>query len=392
MSKLLDYYIKSINNGNIEENDLNFINTLNQPIPYLILSDFLSNINENIFTDQNNDNTIETQFINNLILKSNIEPKIFKILIFKKCKYVEFIRLILDKVKPTNEFVDYMINSKIITKNIDLLKYLEVNLELLNKLLNININILDLYEYYNIEFDISTFYIICKLGNLEILNNYIFKYNIIPDKICLDNSLKSLNVGVISKILSYKIIPDIISLKILLSNQKKLINQSKIIELLINFGLSIDLVNLELIISYKSYLDNLEKFNIKYDEELYFICFKYRFFPESYQEKFKGNIDNNILILRNMCLTKQMRVDKILLFLENKNIKFDRYCLDNAYIAQNNRLTALLTIKLKCKPTIFSIIFNSRVLIELGDLVREELGSLSIGYEDMILAYDYIIN
>jgi hypothetical protein len=218
----------------------------------------------------------------------------------------------------------------------------------------------------------------------------------IPDKECLDESILSANLELIFKIICYKINPD-------KDTFNKMCNKdifgdvgtktrNEITELLIKNGLQVTYQEIESLIKYKSYLDNLERFGIPYDEKLYFTCFKYNYFPKSYDDKWQ--IDKNVLKLRKMCEIRscgQTKVEQIRKFMKGNNLKLDRYCVDNAFTAGSTQLCRYMYEILKCEPTLFTFVRTAKngdeYLQELGIKLIEKSG---ISYTEMCKVYDHI--
>lgn len=237
-------------------------------------------------------------------------------------------------------------------------------------------NILNLYKFF------------LKIGitpnneTLEIASYYKYEFifdsctsdfKLIPDKNILDKSLQYFcsandNFSIISKILCYKIIPDKKSFDMLIRNPKC---NYKIIELLIKFGLNLTFGNVTTSLKYGFTISNLERFNIPYDENLYFWCHVYNFFPEAYMKKFQ--IDDKILELRSLCGDKQTSVLKLSQFIEKHKSKLDGYCFESA-CKNNKELANYMLHTLNCKPTINTFYWlNYRKMI-----VSEIMENLSI--------------
>ncbi len=216
----------------------------------------------------------------------------------------------------------------------------------------------------NVQPDITTLINLLKKDCSVYLIKSIIKKNVIPDKECLDTILCNHGdtnwIKLVKFILDYKIVPDRNSLLQLLSGKivslRKCINE--ILELLISYGLHINMEDLEKIMSKKLFVPNLERFNINYDEHLYFMCHKNRHFPEEYTKKFATNIDSNILKLRSMC--NSYLNAQFFGFMEINNLKLDNYCLENMCLFDHNKPVAYsLMTDSGCVPTMRSVVWFS---------------------------------
>jgi hypothetical protein len=186
----------------------------------------------------------------------------------------------------------------------------------------------------------TTMQIACAAG-LQNTVIKLIKLGLAPDKSCLDAILqKKQKIEDIKLILDFKIIPDYTSLKSLCKQTQTLHNINDFIELLITYGLNIDLKCLNLIISKNLHITNLERFNIAHDEELYYICHKNMHFPQEYIDKF--TIDKNIITLRDLCKTAP-DVATIADFMEAHNLALDLYCLENLCTTHKNAAYKIMT-------------------------------------------------
>ncbi len=254
----------------------------------------------------------------------------------------------------------------------------------------IKIYTIDLFKLLGIQPTIETLKIICKKGSVNVFDRFVTTYKIIPNKECLDESMLSLNQEMIFKIICYKINPDKDTFNKMFKCKTGYFNPRKyqeITELLIKNGLQITFNELEMLIMRHSYIDNLERFGINYDEKLYFICYKYDCCPKSYEDKF--TINSNTLELRKMC-EKTIKLDQFTKFLKNKNVKPDKYCVDNIYINGNRILIDYLTNKLKCYPSILVFLKTSKYS-DIVDCKWEQLNNqLNITHHEMSQTFDHI--
>ncbi len=164
------------------------------------------------------------------------------------------------------------------------------------------IEIYDLFSLLKIEPTFDTISKLIKLKKHDIINEILSKNLIISDKKLLDITIKTFDIKLIDMILKYKITPDIETLNIIINKHlsdkytksKKIL---EILELLIHYGLQINFDNIKDLLSANLYVNNLERFNIPYDEDLYFVCYINSYFPEEYMKKF--TIDKNVLTMRH---------------------------------------------------------------------------------------------
>lgn len=243
----------------------------------------------------------------------------------------------------------------------------------------IKIYTIDLFKLLNIQPTIETLKKICKYCSVNVFDRFITTYKITPNKECLDKSVSSLNQEMIIKIICYKINPDIDTFNKMFKGENNPRKFRETTELLIKNGLKITISELEMLLMNHTFVDDLERFGIDYDEKLYFMCYKHSCYPESYEKKY--TINCNVLEMRNMC-KKNIKLEQFKKFLENKNIKPDKYCVDNAYINGNRTLIDYLTRELKGYPSIFVLLKTSKYTIEFKN---EWIGNqLNITHLDMI--------
>lgn len=172
------------------------------------------------------------------------------------------------------------------------------------------------------------------------------------DSLSVNNYIK-----LISKILEYKIIPSKNNLIDFVKIHKRGHYKKAvtiIIELLIKYGLVIDMDILKQVIKNGYLINNLERFNIEYDEKLYYYCYIYKYIPVEYMELFK--IDKNVLKMRELCCSgKQKKV--IFKFMKKNNLKPDGYCYENASYSSPKLFGCFE--KQNCEPTVGSLMYNS---------------------------------
>ena len=212
---------------------------------------------------------------------------------------------------------------------------------------NVCINLYKFMIELGVKPDISTLNIACTRAYYQIFDEGTTKYKFVPTKEILDNCLaKGQTSEMISKILCYKIVPDSKSFTAWLHSPSR-----EIFELLVKFGLTITFNDLVNALNTQINIENLERFGIEHDENLYYHCYMNNFFPQEYLKKF--TIDKNILELRNMCRVNTTTKEKLIEYIKENNVILDRYCYDHA-CAKNRSLVNYFDDELKCEPTLGS--------------------------------------
>jgi hypothetical protein len=209
-------------------------------------------------------------------------------------------------------------------------------------------NFSDFMIKYNIKPDEETFKIACSRHNENLFDHCTEKYKMIPNKEHLRLSLDTADdgLGIINKILCYKIIPEKEHLEsICLSyNYRKY----DIIELFIKFGYVLDMDDLNMLLRYDIIINNLERFNIKYDEKLYYLChINDTWYPS---EKFEF-ADKRTLDLRLLCMNSVTTIENYEEYVKENNIEPDGYCLEHA-CRYNKKLALHLINTLNYIPTL----------------------------------------
>jgi hypothetical protein len=194
----------------------------------------------------------------------------------------------------------------------------------------------------------KTFEISCKMGYYDIFKNCIDEFKFIPSKSHLELAMNNRKeIKIVNDILCYKIIPDNKEFEIL--TRSYYVWDEEIFNKLVRFGLKITIDDIDRVLGSNIVIDDLERFGIEYDDQLYYICHKHCVFPDKYTKKFK--IDKNVLKLRELCRTPRVSIDTITDFMKNQNVKFDRYCMEHAARFNHDVLTYMLN-DLKLEPTI----------------------------------------
>jgi hypothetical protein len=186
------------------------------------------------------------------------------------------------------------------------------------------------------------------------------------------------NTTLIQSILNFKIIPDTNTLKNINLFPSKHYPSNQILELLIKYGLIVTLDDIGYMLYHQYVLTNLERFNIPYDKELYFVCSQYDFFPDEYQDKF--TIDKNILHLHKMCKTNSF--DEIVTFMKDNNLKLDKFCME--FLLDNSDTFDKILEKYKCMPHIYSMYKHHHKL----KLTKMAIEQFNITADTMFEQYD----
>lgn len=251
---------------------------------------------------------------------------------------------------------------------------------------------LDFYKYLidnNFVPDQNTLEIYCKhivgYGDDKLFDNLIKLPSIYPNNICAKNLVENYKYNkssfivdeinkYIDKILIHKIDVDDELLKIyMIPSFNNIFNKLMLFYTGNNKQILIKAIENKIII------ENIENFGMKYDNELYYYCHKYDFFPDCYDKKF--TIDKNILLLRNMCKTNKL--DVIINFIKTHNLELDFYCADNSilnndykvmqHMIKNNYHFSFVALKMisKIKNIHKNTINVSNVINSVSDLIDD---------------------
>lgn len=124
-------------------------------------------------------------------------------------------------------------------------------------------------------------------------------------------------------------------------------NNVEIIELLIRYGLVLDLDDIKLALSKRTTITNLDRFKMPYDETLYYWCYVHNLFPyDDYM-----TIDKNVLDLRKMCRNTKATVDQFTAFIKDNNVLPDKYYYDHSCY-YNPTINNFMAKELQCQPTL----------------------------------------
>jgi hypothetical protein len=223
-----------------------------------------------------------------------------------------------------------------------------------------SIGVINFFEIFNVNPNIDTLNILCEKGGNTNVNILLQQYNVIPDKSTLDICAIKQNYGLIKTIINYKITPDkntlynlvpTPTLNVTITTKPDYTDIIKIIELFIEHGLVINIDTFTYLALRGIFLENLERFDIKYDEKLYFLCYLNE---NIYKYGNNFTVNNNILELHKFCSKNTLTYDKVISFLKLNNVKLDRFALDLIY---NNipSLGAKFTQTDNCMPSILTL-------------------------------------
>lgn len=283
-----------------------------------------------------------------------------------KLKYVPPEIINIKSIKNFNILLPsiFKINKNIITKNflIEYIKksnntYIDKNYEnienLINLLLQNKLDIIDneliillltkykeskifekiiiLIDKYDIKVNLSQeniediLYIFKSINNdsKEYISKKLLKLNIKIDKKLLDLSCKSNNLPLIKFLLDNKIEPDKETFKNIFNSNFNKENIQLVIDYIISYGYKIDYEDVLLATKYKIQINNIQNFNIKFDQKFVELCSEIGFYP-----KYNIKIKENIKCLENEC-SRDSNYNKIKELI-NSGIKPNKKCLQNS--------------------------------------------------------------
>lgn len=161
---------------------------------------------------------------------------------------------------------------------------------------------------------------------MDIVNNF----HVEPDKKCLDKIASLVDSEMIDMFLLYKIQPDDDTFDCLMrtvnsKNGHTVPELTYIIKSLHSHGMTMTYDKIKRLFKYIQF-ENLEQFNIPYDNKIYALCHIYNIWPNEYYDKFQ--INNKIIIMRDICLVTPF-TNIIEKYIADNNLQLDRYCLEN---------------------------------------------------------------
>jgi hypothetical protein len=243
---------------------------------------------------------------------------------------------------------------------------------------------------------------VCQYDTKTDCIEYLFKeYGMIPDNGCLNGCLTNIinfdDDDILMYILNKGITPDYGALEALInaSDEKDLENSDgpdrpsdtddsddskdewfkKRLGLLIYYGLEVGKPEMKLLVENKVELEFLDGFDIEFDNEVYYWCFKQDFLPQSYYDKFVKSLGGHLVWFRWACSNSEISFEQIVEYLKkHPDLKPDRYCMENLYWGRENEQLDYFLDR-GCKPTPSCLLGkrtakNNRVL----DILNEEMG------------------
>ena len=171
--------------------------------------------------------------------------------------------------------------------------------------------------------------IACYICNFDIFDNLV-AMGIMLTYECLEKATDSLSPNkfkMMSKIMDYKIIPDMNIFNILMRCEVNDSIENNVIDLLLNYGLNMSKNEIFEALENGYYVKDILRCGVQYDEELYYHCHINRIWPDEYKNKFV--IDRNILELGKLFLNK--KYDVVKKHMIEHNLKPDKYCYENSF-------------------------------------------------------------
>jgi len=205
-----------------------------------------------------------------------------------------------------------LINPADIVNNIDLFAILSTDRELFQTYIK-QIN----DQFINME----TLYKVCEMGPNNHILNELLSHKLIPDKKCFE-----------------------------LLCQSGYANFNHTIKILVSHGFVIDLDCVEYALKYEEEIDDLEMFNIKYNDELFKICDKLEYYPK----KYISQIDKDYV--KMVEAFKKEPTNKIDAFINKKKLVPTNYCFEVAINKNKNDDIINYIIKLGYNPSMSDIV------------------------------------
>jgi len=220
--------------------------------------------------------------------------------------------------------IELLINAGINKFNIDHINhYLKITTELTKY--NIFNNVIPTLNIIPNEKTLTYAYI---NENKYIIDLLLNKYQVKPTNYCIEKYLlkkvnKNISLDYLTELLNYRCIPSIDTIKKIL--MEKIIQKypfTQVMELLILYGFKLTYELLEYLLIEEIKINDLQRFDIDYDEKLYFSCHKMQSFIYDCNK-----INGNVLHLRKLFINNT-DIDTIIAFMNENNLKPDRYCID----------------------------------------------------------------
>lgn len=267
------------------------------------------------------------EFINNhIILPNEFIEKLLK----KYDNSDMLLFFVLNNIKVTTDMVNMILwyTFYIPLPNKKVLKELHIDPSLMHT--NNDISPDKLFSYLKIKPNMDTliylFYHASDDGDINIISDLILNYNIIPDKDCLLAAMRTENVSIVKTLISYKIPVD----DDVFDHFIKYCKSVEMLDLLIHNNITIDFDKITRLLRKGICLESLYNFDIDKGEQLYYISY---IFGKLKQYKQDITVNPDKMELREMF--GRANLSSIKKFMKEKNLKPDRYCLENSY---NNTL------------------------------------------------------
>lgn len=311
-----------------------------------------------ICTNATDDDLFRVTEINNKIKELNnqiLEPQnynIFTFILQRLTNKDKFIQYVIINEKEDDCFLTCIENGYIPTIDdihIRLLKHSTMKYTRKYKFLSSSETFM-LISKFDLKPNITTLNILCKRGYEKYVNFLITHHNIIPTNETLNQSMTSLNINIIRQILNHKILPDDGTINMLDKYVRKK-EVADIVELLIIHGLDIKYEHIDKLISMGISLENLTRFNLKYDDRLYFSCFIHNYFIYEFPD-----IDPLKLKMYDMC-RKKTKVYDIEDFLKTNNLKLNKYAL-HYLTCENPKIVSYLIQYYDIQPATITLLYS----------------------------------
>lgn len=208
----------------------------------------------------------------------------------------------------------------------------------------------ELYKMFDLTPSLNELHIACNKNAMKVALYLMDEFNIIPEKETLDICVSKLNYELVEKVLHYKLSPDEDTLNKIKGNYSG--SCPKMIDLLLAHGLVINSSHMEFLMTNRIAVNDLERFDIKYDDKLYFLCYLYDFFPDQYIAKIP--VDNNLEKLYKLCKSKRLHIDKLKDFMKTNKIGLNKYAFEYLII-QNGDVATDLMKTFKIEPPIITM-------------------------------------
>lgn len=193
---------------------------------------------------------------------------------------------------------------------------------------------------------------------MDIVNSF----HVEPNKKCLDKVASLIDLEMIDMFLLYKIQADDDTFDCLMKTvdfkNGQGISMSElecIVKSLYTHGMTMTYDKIKRLFKYIQ-LENLEQFNIPYDNKIYALCHILSKWPLEYYNKFQ--INNKIIIMRDLCLVTPF-ISILEKYITENNLQLDRYCLENMAANRVIGVHEKISLLKKYKLTHMALINNA---------------------------------